>query len=66
MKVMFVDKNKTVSLCFEKTLRKNVSETLGTTSLRERDLVRTREPASFWRENVIASVILLRVLARMS
>ena len=25
-----------------------------------------REPASFWRENVIAVVILLRVLARMS
>ena len=24
----------------------------------------TREPASFWRENVIAVVILLRVLAR--
>ena len=26
----------------------------------------TREPASFWRENVIAVVILLRVLARVS
>ena len=26
----------------------------------------TREPASLWRENVIAVVILLRVLARMS
>ena len=26
----------------------------------------TREPASFWQENVIAVVILLRVLARMS
>ena len=25
-----------------------------------------REPASFWQENVIAVVILLRVLARMS
>ena len=25
-----------------------------------------REPASFWRENVIAIVILLRVLAKMS
>ena len=37
MKVMFVDKNKSVSLCFEKTLRKNVSETLVTTSLREGD-----------------------------
>ena len=28
--------------------------------------MRSREPASFWRENVIAVVILLRVLARMS
>ena len=24
-----------------------------------------REPASFWRENVIAAVILLRIVARM-
>ena len=37
VKVMFVDKNKSVSLCFEKTLRKNVSETLVMTSLREGD-----------------------------
>ena len=37
MKVMFVDKNKIVSLCFEKTLRKNVSETVETISLREGD-----------------------------
>ena len=28
--------------------------------------MRTREPALFWRENMIASVIILRVLARMS
>ena len=26
----------------------------------------TREPASFWRENVVAVVILLRVLAKKS
>ena len=29
-------------------------------------IVLAREPASFWRENVVAVVILLRVLARMS
>ena len=29
-------------------------------------MVRAGEPASFWRENVIAAVIVLRVLARMS
>ena len=29
-------------------------------------MVRAREPAPFWRENVVAVVILLRVLARMS
>ena len=29
-------------------------------------VVLAREPASFWRENVVAVVILLRVLARMS
>ena len=28
--------------------------------------MRAREPASFWPENVIAAVIVLRVLARMS
>ena len=28
--------------------------------------MRAREPASFWRENVIAVVILLQVYARMS
>ena len=28
--------------------------------------VLAREPASFWRENVVAVVILLRILARMS
>ena len=29
-------------------------------------VVHAREPASFWRENVVAVVILLQVLARMS
>ena len=29
-------------------------------------VVLAREPASFWRENVVTVVILLRVLARMS
>ena len=29
-------------------------------------LVRAREPALFWRENVLAVVTLLRVLARLS
>ena len=43
------------------------SETRTTTSTRFSQLVAfTREPASFWRENVIVVVILLLVLARMS
>ena len=29
------------------------------------EVVRAREPASFWRENAVAVVILLRVLTRM-
>ena len=44
------------------------SKTRTTTSTRFSQylVVLLREPASFWRENVIAVVILLRVLARMS
>ena len=44
------------------------SKTSTTTSTRfsQYYVVRARKPASFWRENVVAVVILLRVLARMS
>ena len=34
--------------------------------LRGRDVVRAREPASFWRENAVAVVIQLRILASLS
>jgi len=37
----------------------------GDLSILRRGRLRVREPASFWRENMIAVVILLRVLARM-
>ena len=44
------------------------SETSTTTSTRFSQylVMLAREPASFWRENVVAIVILLRVLATMS
>ena len=49
-------------------LRALDSETRTTTCARfsQYRVLLTREPASFWRENVIAFVIVLRVLARMS
>ena len=45
-----------------------VSKTSTTTSMRfpQYLVVHVRETASFWRENVITVIILLRVLARMS
>ena len=36
------------------------------TSSSQFQVVRTREPTSFWRENLVAVVSLLRVLARKS
>ena len=38
--------------------------TTSSTRFSQYQLVRAREPASFWRENVVAVVNLLRVLAR--
>ena len=42
------------------------SSTSTTTSFSNKQRVRAREPVSFWRENVIAVVILLRVFVRIS
>ena len=38
--------------------------TTSSTTFSQYQLVRAREPASFWRENVVAVVNLLRILAR--
>ena len=53
---------------FVQHLRALDSRTRTTTSTRFSQywVLLTREPASFWRENAVAVVILLRVLARMS
>ena len=50
---------------YQRALDSRTRTTRSTTFSQYRVLL-TREPASFWRENVIAVVILLRVLARMS
>ena len=67
-KKMHLQKSTLVGSSVRRYWRALDSETRTITSKRfsQSWVLLTREPASFWRENVIAVVILLRVLARMS